>query len=85
MRAAGRHLIAGLLGLVIGQAASAADASPPATASATPSTQRPRIGLVLSGGGARGGAHIGVLKVLEALHCRRARWPASRSRWCCAG
>jgi NTE family protein len=26
---------------------------------------RPRIGLVLSGGGARGGAHIGVLKVLE--------------------
>jgi NTE family protein len=29
---------------------------------------RPRIGLVLSGGGARGGAHIGVLKVLEAEH-----------------
>ena len=26
---------------------------------------RPRIGLVLSGGGARGIAHIGVLKVLE--------------------
>ncbi len=30
--------------------------------------ERPRIGLVLSGGGARGGAHIGVLKVLERLH-----------------
>ena len=29
---------------------------------------RPRIGLVLSGGGARGAAHIGVLKVLEDLH-----------------
>ena len=29
------------------------------------STQRPKIGLVLSGGGARGFAHIGVLKVLE--------------------
>jgi NTE family protein len=29
---------------------------------------RPRIGLVLSGGGARGAAHIGVLKVLEELH-----------------
>jgi NTE family protein len=29
---------------------------------------RPRIGLVLSGGGARGGAHLGVLKVLEELH-----------------
>lgn len=29
---------------------------------------RPRIGLVLSGGGARGFAHIGALKVLEELH-----------------
>jgi len=29
------------------------------------STQRPKIGLVLSGGGAKGAAHIGVLKVLE--------------------
>jgi len=28
----------------------------------------PRIGLVLSGGGARGLAHVGVLKVLEELH-----------------
>jgi NTE family protein len=28
---------------------------------------RPKIGLVLSGGGARGAAHIGVLKVLEEL------------------
>ncbi len=31
-------------------------------------TVRPRIGLVLSGGGARGAAHIGVLRVLEANH-----------------
>lgn len=31
------------------------------------SQARPRIGLVLSGGGARGFAHIGVLKVLEEL------------------
>lgn len=29
--------------------------------------ERPRIGLVLSGGGARGGAHIGVLRALEEL------------------
>jgi NTE family protein len=29
---------------------------------------RPRIGLVLAGGGAKGGAHIGALKVLEELH-----------------
>jgi NTE family protein len=32
---------------------------------APPPAHRPRIGLVLSGGGARGIAHIGVLKVLE--------------------
>jgi NTE family protein len=29
---------------------------------------RPRVGLVLSGGGARGAAHIGVLKMLDDLH-----------------
>lgn len=28
---------------------------------------RPRVGLVLSGGGARGAAHVGVLKVLEEM------------------
>jgi len=33
-----------------------------------PGTKRPRIGLVLAGGGAKGGAHVGVLKVLEELH-----------------
>ncbi len=31
------------------------------------SEERPTIGLALSGGGARGGAHIGVLKALEEL------------------
>ena len=30
-------------------------------------TATPRIGLVLSGGGARGAAHIGVLEVLEEM------------------
>ena len=30
-------------------------------------TARPRIGLVLAGGGAKGGAHVGVLKVLEEM------------------
>jgi len=29
---------------------------------------RPRVGLVLSGGGARGAAHVGVLEVLEEMH-----------------
>ena len=43
-----------------------AAASPPSVAA--PATgRRPKIGLVLSGGGARGAAHIGVLKVLEEL------------------
>ena len=37
----------------------------PATA---PQAPRPRIGLVLGGGGAKGGAHIGVIKVLEEMH-----------------
>ncbi len=44
-----------------------------ALAQAGPEGKRPRIGLALSGGGARGAAHIGVLKVLEELrvpvHC----------------
>ncbi|MCU0990424.1 MAG: patatin-like phospholipase family protein, partial [Xanthomonadales bacterium] len=30
--------------------------------------ERPRIGLVLGGGGAKGAAHIGVLRVLDELH-----------------
>jgi NTE family protein len=29
--------------------------------------ERPRVGLVLAGGGAKGGAHVGVLKVLEEM------------------
>src|SRR5271169_2451762 len=32
------------------------------------SVHRPRVGLVLAGGGAKGGAHVGVLKVLEEMH-----------------
>jgi NTE family protein len=39
-----------------------------APAAAPPAGQRLRIGLVLSGGGARGAAHVGVLKVLEEMH-----------------
>ncbi|MBT8136000.1 MAG: patatin-like phospholipase family protein [Gammaproteobacteria bacterium] len=34
---------------------------------ASAATERPKVGLVLSGGGARGAAHVGVLKVLEEL------------------
>ena len=40
---------------------------PEASAQQAPA-HRPKVGLVLGGGGARGGAHIGVLEVLEQLH-----------------
>jgi NTE family protein len=54
--------------LLIGGAtlhASEASEQPREVASRTEA--RPRIGLALAGGGARGGAHVGVLKVLEEL------------------
>ncbi len=38
------------------------------SAGQTEQARRPRIGLVLSGGGALGLAHVGVLKVLEEMH-----------------
>ena len=38
----------------------------PALGTEAGAAARPRIGLALSGGGARGGAHLGVLRVLEA-------------------
>ncbi|AYM79224.1 NTE family protein RssA [Janthinobacterium sp. HH103] len=58
---------------VLPQAGAAADvpaaaSSAPALAVSAPAPARPRIALVLSGGGARGLAHIGVLKVLQELH-----------------
>src|SRR5579862_1023997 len=48
-----------------GPSVSQPDAARPQPAADT--THRPRVGLVLSGGGARGAAHIGVLKVLDEL------------------
>jgi NTE family protein len=58
--------------LVFTVSAGAQEAAPQravgAAADAVPAHQgRPRIGLVLSGGGARGAAHIGVLKMLDRL------------------
>ncbi|MEE4216548.1 MAG: patatin-like phospholipase family protein [Xanthomonadales bacterium] len=49
------------LSLVVGFSAAAADTSE------NRETKRPRIGLVLGGGGAKGAAHIGVIRVLDEL------------------
>ncbi|MGE0350626.1 patatin-like phospholipase family protein [Hydrogenophaga sp.] len=57
---------AGLAALLICASIQAQPRNPaPATGAATPG-ERPRVGLVLSGGGARGFAHVGVIKALEA-------------------
>lgn len=63
------HAAAATPSLEPGTAAGAAagQPSPPPPAAASPAPARPRIGLVLSGGGARGGAHIGVLRVLRDI------------------
>jgi NTE family protein len=42
-------------------------AGPLAVSAADAALNRPRVGLVLGGGGARGLSHVGVLKVLEEL------------------
>jgi NTE family protein len=52
-------------GVTAGFKAGAAAQPASAEAQTTTAPQRPRIGLVLSGGGARGLAHVGVLRVLE--------------------
>jgi NTE family protein len=61
-------ILAALLaaGLLTGAHALAGNDAP-APPDAVAGTDRPRIGLVLAGGGAKGGAHVGVLKVLEEL------------------
>ncbi len=62
-RAFARRATALLLALALSVAAPMA-----AAVAATPEQRRPVIGLVLSGGGALGATHIGVLKVLEELN-----------------
>ncbi len=62
-------LVAAMVSLA-GASPTEAQAQPSTLASPTDpaASPRPKIALVLSGGGARGGAHLGVLKVLEELH-----------------
>jgi NTE family protein len=61
------HLAAAAL---VAVSLSAAAQTAPTAAASDPAARpagRPKVGLVLSGGGARGAAHVGVLKVLEEL------------------
>lgn len=63
------HGLVGLFVLLLANApAFAQQVSAPASSTAEATAKRPRVGLVLSGGGARGFAHVGVLKALEAAH-----------------
>lgn len=55
-----------LVGLLLAGAARGQSAAAPVPAPVVPTPLR--VGLVLSGGGARGMAHVGVLKVLDDLH-----------------
>jgi NTE family protein len=63
-----RRLAAGTLAAWLATAVADEPAAPAQGTQATQtSTKRPRIGLVLGGGGAKGAAHIGVIKVLEDM------------------
>ncbi|MET0069513.1 MAG: patatin-like phospholipase family protein [Candidatus Thiodiazotropha sp.] len=54
-------------GLILCALLTAVAADEAITAAVPGGSERPKIGLVLSGGGARGAAHVGVLRVLEEL------------------
>jgi NTE family protein len=60
-----RSRAATVLAGVVALSQTALAQNPPAAA---PTTARPRVGLVLAGGGAKGAAHVGVLRVLDDLH-----------------
>mgnify|MGYP005811058613 CR=1 FL=1 len=59
--------IASLLGRSLAAFAAFILATPMLHAQESAPPARPRIGLVLAGGGAKGGAHVGILKVLEEM------------------
>ncbi|HTK99549.1 MAG TPA: patatin-like phospholipase family protein, partial [Pseudomonadales bacterium] len=62
-----RLLIVAMPATLIAATLAASSASAEQCARA-PASDRPKIGLVLGGGGARGAAHIGVIKLLQELH-----------------
>ncbi|GAA5178023.1 patatin-like phospholipase family protein [Niveibacterium umoris] len=60
-------LFAGLLAILALSHAFPASAAPAAASNAATTAARPKIGLVLGGGGARGLAHVGVIEQLERM------------------
>jgi NTE family protein len=64
----GERLLVALGASLLLASTQAAAAGPSGSTEAREGPQRPRVGLVLSGGGAKGGAHVGVIKVLEERH-----------------
>ena len=71
----GRYLKQGfclVVSLLLGSYTATAFSAEKEEDSTNSASARPRIGLVLAGGGAKGGAHVGVLKVLEEQGLVRA-------------
>jgi NTE family protein len=71
MRNRSRRFCAQLIGvfaLLAGPSIAASPTNVDSSSVESPFPQRPRVGLVLAGGGAKGGAHVGVLKVLDEMH-----------------
>ena len=67
-KALGVAVVCAALGFEPAHAADSGQSSIASDPSAAADPHRLRIGLVLSGGGARGAAHIGVLKMLAQMH-----------------
>jgi NTE family protein len=63
-----RRCVGCIFGVLLSFCGALSYGADPVPGTAVTPAARPRIGLVLAGGGAKGGAHVGVLKVLEEMH-----------------
>jgi len=65
--ASAARLLAALLLAAAGAPPASAGEPAPTDDAPAPARERPKIGIAFGGGGAKGGAHVGILKVLEEL------------------